>query len=111
VNSCLRGVVSGNTVNGNNINVNGFKAGISLHLGTGGYPFTGPTSGIAVTGNYVGPGPNQDFGILLTNDTTDNVVDGNACVASGAVQDIRSTPQFNTIRPGASRAAHRGALN
>lgn len=69
VNSCLRGAVSGNTVNGNNTKVNSIKAGIVLQLGTGGYQFTGPTSSIAVTGNYVGPGPNQDYGILLTADT------------------------------------------
>ncbi len=110
VNSCLRGVVTGNTVNGNNTKINGIKAGIVLHLGTGGYPFTGPSSGIAVTGNYVGPGPNQDYGILLTGDTSDNVVDANACTGSGAAQDIRCISGYNTIKPGASRASHRGSL-
>ncbi|MFA0929825.1 right-handed parallel beta-helix repeat-containing protein [Pseudomonas syringae pv. tagetis] len=106
VNSCLRGVVSGNTVNGNNTKVNILKAGIVLQLGAGGYPFTGPTSSIAVTGNYVGPGPNQDYGILLTADTSGCYVDANVASNSGAVQDIRCISSFNIVRPGACRASH-----
>lgn len=108
VNSCLRGAVTGNLVKGNNIKVNGLKAGIVAHLGTGGYPFTGPTSGITFTGNNISGGPNQDYGLLLTADTSDNYVGGNSAVNSGAIADIKCVSNFNTIEPGASRAAHRG---
>lgn len=109
VNSCEGGVVTGNTVNGNNKNVNGLKAGIVLQLGSGGYPFVGPCRNIAVTGNFVGPGPNQDYGILLTADTSGCMVADNATTASGLVQDIKCVSAFNIVTPGASRASHMGA--
>lgn len=111
INSCLRGTVCGNTVNGNNIHLNSVKAGIALYIGSGGYPFIGPTSGISVTGNFVGPGPNQDFGIYLSADTSENFVGGNTTTNAGAVQDVRCISALNIVTAGASHASHMGAAS
>lgn len=92
INACLSGNVVGNTITdacrSNRTEFTSIDtAGLILSLDQGSVLNQGPTQRVAVTGNLVGPGPNQKFGILTdnrtgTSDVTDVVIVAN--VARGA---------------------------
>lgn len=92
INACLSGNVVGNTITDacrstRSDFVGLDTAGLILSLDQGSVLNKGPTQRVAVTGNLVGPGPNQKFGILAdnrtgTSDVTDVTIVAN--VARGA---------------------------
>lgn len=90
VNSCEDTVVSANILN---LCFRGKSAGpmqgaITVHKGDGGIPFNGPSRGIIIKGNAIGPGEGQAYAIYVDENSYDVIVTANNCANAGKIEDI-----------------------
>lgn len=90
INSTEDFVVQGNVVVNNNTTAGAgaLAAGILVHLGTGGYPFTGDSVNGVIANNVVRSGTNQQYGIKVTDNTGNIQVVSNDAMFAGSVRDF-----------------------
>lgn len=79
------------------------QAGVIVHKGTGGYPFTGASKGVSVTGGTITGGDGQIYGIMIDGSSSDVVATSVSCKNSGLIDDIFTLSRMVTIKNNITR--------